>query len=698
MAIADTNIYKGLVVQQEADKTKKILIQPSSSSTTATTLTLTTVTTANRTITLPDATDTLVGRTTTDTGADRLQNKELSDDSVKFVDQADTTKKLAFQLSGITTGNTRTITIPDASTTMLGHDTAQTVTNKIVVVASNTITTAASGNLAATELNSALAELQTDIDTRATDADFDAHTADTSVHGVTGDVVGTTDAQDITGKTLLEVDNLQLNGNTIASTDANGDITLTPNGTGAVNVSSNLVVTGNLTVQGTQTILNTSTMEVEDTNIIVNNGGNDASSEGAGLTVERTGTNGSIIYADAAVSKFKLGAAGSEDEVVTLTAAQAISGKLSIAVDNLLLDGNTLSSTDANGNIVLSPNGTGIISIAKDINPSSNDARSIGASSARILDVHTNTVKLYDSSATSTGQLEGATTAPSGDGVDFTLKSGVDKNLGIYTETNGAGGSGDILIQTGGATTTSGNISITASPLASTQGYIQLTSRTIYVTGNMAVEQSNNNVATGADADVVSISRSSLRLTNASLTSVRTLCTNSGAGAVVGGSLLVLTNATGADITIIDQAAGGTAEYRILTGTGANLTLANTASLLLIYDGTTQRWRVIGGSGSGSNTGTVQEVTTVTNADYTATSSDEVIIVTTGNTDRTISLPALIDKKKYIIKKVDSGTGQVIIDADGTDEIDDAVDYTIVSQYEAATIVGDTSASQWWII
>lgn len=44
---------------------------------------------------------------------------------------------------------------------------SQTLTNKTLVAANNTITTAASGNLTATELNSALAELQTDIDGRA---------------------------------------------------------------------------------------------------------------------------------------------------------------------------------------------------------------------------------------------------------------------------------------------------------------------------------------------------------------------------------------------------------------------------------------------------------------------------------------------------------------------------------------------------
>ena len=45
-----------------------------------------------------------------------------------FLDGADSTKKLSFDVSGVTTGTTRTITMPDGDITLAGTDTAQSFT------------------------------------------------------------------------------------------------------------------------------------------------------------------------------------------------------------------------------------------------------------------------------------------------------------------------------------------------------------------------------------------------------------------------------------------------------------------------------------------------------------------------------------------------------------------------------------------
>lgn len=114
----------------------------------------------------------------------------------------DASKFLVRDASGIPTSSN---TVP--SGTVVGTTDTQTLTGKTIVVASNTITTAASGNLAATELDSALAELQTDIDTRALDSALTTHVADTTTHGTTGNVVGTSDSQTLTNKTISTEDN-----------------------------------------------------------------------------------------------------------------------------------------------------------------------------------------------------------------------------------------------------------------------------------------------------------------------------------------------------------------------------------------------------------------------------------------------------------------------------------------------------------
>lgn len=83
------------------------------------------------------------------------------------------------------------------------------------------------------------------------------------------------------GTQSMSVDNVRIDGNTISSVDTNGDINITPNGTGSVNVT-NLVLAGG-----------------------------------------------------------------------------------SITADNIHIDGNTISSLDANGNINLTPDGTGSVVVSK---------------------------------------------------------------------------------------------------------------------------------------------------------------------------------------------------------------------------------------------------------------------------------------------------------------------------------------------
>lgn len=116
-----TNPDDEFSVVDNVDTTKKLAFQISS---------ITTATT--RTATWPDADLTVVGTATTQT----LTNKSLVDVSTSFIDDADATKVMQFQLSGLTTATTRTVTWPDADLTVVGTGTTQTLTNKSLVDAS----------------------------------------------------------------------------------------------------------------------------------------------------------------------------------------------------------------------------------------------------------------------------------------------------------------------------------------------------------------------------------------------------------------------------------------------------------------------------------------------------------------------------------------------------------------------------------
>jgi hypothetical protein len=65
------------------------------------------------------------------------------------------------------------------------------------------------------------------------------------------------------------------------------------------------------------------------------------------------------------------------------------------------------------------------------------------------------------------------------------------------------------------------------------------------------------------------------------------------------GSIIILNNKTGTDLTILNEAGSATAEDRLLTSTGLDLTISNGGNALLFYDVVSERWRILSGSGGG---------------------------------------------------------------------------------------------------
>lgn len=107
---------------------------------------------------------------------------------------------------------------------------------------------------------------------------------------------------DVLGLSRLTVDNIEINGNTISSTDGSNVLYIDP--APVDSDGGDLVVRGNLIVQGTTTTINSTVVSVNDLNIVLaDSAANAAAADGAGITVN--GANATITY-DAATDRWDL--------------------------------------------------------------------------------------------------------------------------------------------------------------------------------------------------------------------------------------------------------------------------------------------------------------------------------------------------------------------------------------------------------
>lgn len=202
---------------------------------------------------------------------------------------------------------------------------------------------------------------------------------------------------------LLLVDNLQLDGNAITSTNTNGNISITPNGTGSIVLdgqnwpqadgSNKQILTTNGAGQlswltgSIGLTADTGTISINLSDTLIAQGSNSISTEVLNNVITISAANAStttkgVASFDSAHFSVNSGAVSVKDSGITNVklanssitlgstsislggTSDHITGLLEISVGNVEVSGNTISSTDTNGNIILSPDGTGNIDVS----------------------------------------------------------------------------------------------------------------------------------------------------------------------------------------------------------------------------------------------------------------------------------------------------------------------------------------------
>lgn len=253
-------------------------------------------------------------QTLTNKTLDNTNSLTIQDSNLVIQDNIDNTKQLNIQLSGITTATTRTLTVPDDDAVIVGDDTNQTLTNKTMDGDNNTFS-----DIGITSLKTEIADASKFIERDGSGVIISGKAVPT------GNVLGTSDTQTLTNKTI------DADLNTITNID-NADIKV------AAAIDAAKIADGSVSNAEYQTLDGvTSAIQTQL----------DGKVDGPA-----SATDEAIARYDSTTGKLV------QDSLVKINDTGVLSGATEITVDNLSLNGNTISSTDPSGDINIIANTT----------------------------------------------------------------------------------------------------------------------------------------------------------------------------------------------------------------------------------------------------------------------------------------------------------------------------------------------------